>query len=440
LSEGQSGNRVHGEAPSDAVERLPEQMSETATPAPIRHPELGRRSLIAWSGYRSGLRVSSLDRRIVGAIAKPFAHAALDSGFVTAALQAGLGVVLPGQAWRNQLPLDHVKRGGAFAQLGVHRPGLRLAPDEGLLQARFAERYAADHLAAELNGGATIATTPGHVLIREGREGRLGELLLARLTAEEFAARRAWSPAPGQSGGRALYATIMLQGRHAAVPTVVEWLVAAYAELDVSGYWIVAVNTSQSGRQLAGYARLALRLQQLTERPAAVSCVGDGHLALLASGIAATCAGLHGMQFRYPPAELPESDSEDEEETGLGVHTYHRAVLGNAGPLGPAGDALRRALFLNRPCPCEHHSAANPPAGKMQIVAHNSWSIGADAREFALPEVVAAEARLATRAEQAKRQRMQLKMSRLRAGFAAVPREAARLRDQDTDAASGELG
>lgn len=170
-----------------------------------------------------------------------------------------------------------------------------------------------------------------------------------------------------------------------------------------------------------------------------MSCVGDGHLALLASGVAATCAGLHGMSFRYPPAELAEFDDEEDEETGVGVHTYHRAVLGNAGPLGAAGDVLRRALFLNHSCPCGHHPAAEPPSGKRRTVAHNCWSITADAHEFALPEIAAAEARLATRTEQAKRQRALLKMSRLRAGFDAVPREAARVRDQEPDAASGEL-
>jgi hypothetical protein len=414
-------------------------MTDSTRAAP-RHPEFGRRTLIAWPGYRSGLHPSAFDRRVVGAIAKPLAQAALDAGFVRAALDAGFGVVLPPQAWRNQLPFDHPKRTGAFAQLRVHRPGLQLAPDDLPLQADFAERYAADHLAGELEGGATIATTPGHVLEDECGQGRRSELLLARLTASEFAARRAWSPAPAQNGTRALYATIVLQGRHAAVPAVVEWLVKAYAALEgFSGYWIVAVNTSQSGRQLGGYARLALLLQQLTQRPVVVSCVGDSHLALLASGVAATCAGLHGMSFRYPPVELPETGEGEEEEAGVGVHTYHRAVLGNAGPLGPAGDALRRSLFLNRPCPCGHHPAAHPPLGKKQTVAHNVWSIAADARGFALPAVAAAEAELAGRIEQARRQRALLKMARLRGGFAAVPREAARLRDQDTGEASDQV-
>src|SRR5207248_1897853 len=136
------------------------EMSEFGGSTAPRHPELGCRSLIAWPGYRSGLPVSAFDRRVVGAIAKPLAQAALDPKFVLDALKAGLGVVLPAQAWRNQLPLKHPKRTGAFVQLRLHRPGVRLMPDDERLHASFAERYAEDHLAAELQALATIATTP----------------------------------------------------------------------------------------------------------------------------------------------------------------------------------------------------------------------------------------------------------------------------------------
>ncbi|MGH2921132.1 MAG: hypothetical protein ACRDKU_03600 [Gaiellaceae bacterium] len=355
-----------------------------------------------------------------------------EQSLIAAALDAGMGVVLPAQGWRNQLPLDHPKRTGGFASLKVSRPRLQLDPDGGRLRAGFAERYAGDDLADQLEAGATIATTPGHVLESEGHDERQNELLLARLAAEEFVARRAFSPAPGRKGQRELYATIIVQGHHAASREIIDWLVLAYADLErVSGYWIVAVNTHRSGKQLAGYARLALQLEKLTVRSTVTSCVGDAHFALLASGVAATCAGLHGMSFRHPPDELPVGGDEDE-PTGLGVHTYHPAVLGNAGPLGAEGDRMRVALFKNRPCPCGHHPADQPPRGKGQIIAHNSWAIQADAREFALPAMVAAEAALAARTERAKGNRRLLGMSPLHPGFKAVRLEAARLRQQDT--------
>jgi hypothetical protein len=413
-------------------------MSDAAISAAPRHPQIDRRSLIAWPGYHSGLSVSSFDRRIVGAIAKPLAHVVHDSALVAGALKAGMGVVLPAQGWRNQLPLDHPKRAGGFSMLSVHRPDLVLVPDQGRMRAAFAERYAADDLGGQLAAGATIATTPGHVLEVEGREGRRNELLLARLVAEDFMDRRAFSPAPGQTGLRELYATIIVQGAHAAEPAIIDWLIAAYADLEgVTGYWIVAVNTNKSGKQDSGYVRLALRLQDLTGRSSVTSCIGDAHFAMLGSGVAATCAGLHGMNFRHPPEELPDLDDE-EDEIGLGVHIYHPAVLGNAGQLGIEGDGLRKALFLNHPCACGHHPAHEPPRGKRQIVAHNSFAIQSDARDFALPEVVVAEVRLAARAERAQRQRSMLQMTRLRTGFRAIPLEAARLREEAATAGADE--
>jgi hypothetical protein len=321
--------------------------------------------------------------------------------------------------------------------LKVSRPRLQLDPDAGRLRAGFAEQYAVDDFEGQLEAGATIATTAGHVLEVEGREGRQNELLLARLASAEFVARRAFSPSPGRSGRRDLYATIIVQGHHAASVEIIDALISDYAELeDIGGYWIVAVNTHKSGRQLAGYARLALQLEHVTDRPSVTSCVGDAHFALLASGVAATCAGLHGMSFRYPPQELPRG-ADDDESTGIGVHTYHPAVLGNAGPLGADGDRIRAALFKNAPCPCGQHPSPQPPKGRMQTIAHNSRVIQTDARTFALPAVGVAEARLIARADRARAIRRLIGMSPLHAGFRTVPIEASNLRGQDGLADAG---
>ncbi len=391
-----------------------------------------------WPGYRSGLSIGQLNRAVVGAIAKPLSHAVRDPALVAGALRDEMGVVLPAQAWRNQLPLDHPKRIGTFSALALHRPGLLLAPDDAPFTVAFAEAYAADHVAAELNAGATIATTPGHVLVKECAVGRENDLALARLAAQEFVARRASAPAPEQppTARREIYATIVLQGAHAKVRETIDWLVGEYSALgDVSGYWIIAANCNGSGVQLAGYTRLALRLQAATGRPAVVSCVGDAHLALLASGVAATCAGLHGMSFTYPPAVLPVR--EDGEEEGLGIFVYHQAVLGFVGKLGAEGEPARQAIFRNVPCPCGHHPANRPPEGKRQIVAHNSWAVSTDAWELAALAVLPAEEHLARRAQEAKRQRTFLRLSKLKPGFLAVPRAAAELR---ADEARGEAG
>ncbi|HEX6602101.1 MAG TPA: hypothetical protein VF030_05615, partial [Solirubrobacterales bacterium] len=322
------------------------------------------------------------------------------------ALTAGMGVLLPAQAWRNQLPLDHAKRTGAFRLFDINRPGLVLEPEAGPLSADFAERYAADHLEAELGAGATIATTPAHVLDCEGGVGRANDLLLARLSAEEFAARRAAAPGPSRPPYeiRELYATLVVQGSQLVRPGVLDQLMEAYGPLEgVSGYLIIAANCSQSGIQAAAYASLALRLQEATGRPVVTYGLGDAHLALLASGVAATCAGVHGMSFEFPPAEFEdledEERAEDEDEPGLGIHTYHPAILGNVGRLGVEGEAARLAIFSNRPCRCGHHRHDEPPRKKGEIVRHNAYAVSADARAFATDAIPAAERKLLARAQ-----------------------------------------
>jgi len=327
-----------------------------------------------------------------------------------------------------------------FSVLAHHRPGRQLDPDDKRFSATFSETYAADHLAAELGAGATILTTPGHVLTREGSTGRENDLLLARLAAEEFSARRAAAPAPGQPAAmrREIYATIVLQGVHARERAIVDWLINAYAALDgISGYWIIAANCNASGVQVAGYARLALALQAVTQRPAVVSCVGDAHLALLASGVAATCAGVHGMSFTFPPAELPERQ-DDEEERGLGIFVYHSAVLGNVGAFTDEGERARSALFGSAPCLCGHHPANRPPRGKRQTVSHNSWAVSRDALAFSVPAVALAEQRLDQRVQQAARQRVLLGLSGVKTGFRSVPRVAAELRAANAPDQPGE--
>ena len=394
-----------------------------------RHPRRGHRTLIAWPGYHSGLPIDSFDRHVVGAIAKPLAHAGGDSQLIAAALAAGMGVVLPGETWRNQLPRRHKKRTGAFSQLASHRPGMQVDPDARRFPATFAERLAEDNLNEQLSAGATLATTPPHVLEREAGDGRQNDLQLARLTAEVFASRRAFAPAPGRTGRRELYATLIVQGCHAADRRTVEWLATTYAGLEgIDGYWIVAANTTRSAKQLRGYTRLALLLERLSERPVAMFGVGHPHLAFLASGVAATCAGLYGMNFKFPPDELALGE-DDEEPLRLAVHTYHRDILGNAGQLGREGDALRERLFHNRPCDCPHHEPDRPPLGRSAIIRHNSWCVQADARSLAEAAVVDAELQLVERITLAQRNRAFHGLTPLPTGFAAVAVEAARLRD-----------
>ncbi len=405
-----------------------------------RHPSRARRSMVVWRGYRRGIGPEDLDRRVSGCFAMPVAHALLEAGTVAAAHKAGVGVALLAHSWRNQLEPGDERRGGTFAALPYHRPG-RLDPDGQPLAGAHAERYALAHVEAEIGAGASLLSTPGHVLENECAGGRRGELLLARLCAQELAARgRVPGPAAGQSGARELYATIMLRGAHAVHPRVTDWLVRAYAELEgIAGYWLVAVNCTGSARQVGAFASLALRLEAASARPVLCAGVGHCHLALLASGVAATCAGHHGMSFAYPPQALPEPPEDPEEEpTGLGVHVYHPAALGNVGKLGAEGEEARAAIFANHPCDCGAHPSRTPPREHAQKLAHNLACETADARSLVEPAPAVAEARMAARAERAERVRALIGVGELKRGFYGPALAAAALRGRD--AAGAERG
>jgi hypothetical protein len=144
------------------------------------------------------------------------------------------------------------------------------------------------------------------------------------------------------------------------------------------------------------------------------------------------------MTFKFPPDPLPEkSDDPEEEDPGIGVFTYHPAVLGNVGQLGDDGEPKRVALFANRPCHCGHHEPTRPPRGKVAIVRHNAHAVSADALEFTSGQVRETEQRIARRASVATRERAFLRMTELKTGFLGVAVASEALRGR-ADVAAGE--
>lgn len=392
-----------------------------------RHPRIGRPSLILHCGYHSGVSIDMLDRFPVGAISKPLVHAAIDSGFVAAAQRAELGVVLPPETWRNQLPLRHSKRSEAFRLLGFALDDV-LDIGAGALPEAFSARYAASVIDAQLKAGTTIALTPAHVHDFEDGAGRDNDVRLARLAASEFAARAArMSPLPG-GGPRQVFAALIVQGGH--VPFAVHKLTAQYADLEVDGYWLSIANARLSHRELLAVAELALRLQEMTGRPVVVTCIGHIQLALLAYGVAATCIGHHGGSLGFPPVDLRAERElereEDDDENGIGVHTYHPEILG-AFALGEKYDALRAYAFRRWPCSCGAHDAETQPQGK-EIRTHNlHWHLREASWVAAQAEANRAGA-MTERIERTRTRRVaELKMSALKPGWRGVAAGAQRV-------------
>lgn len=155
--------------------------------------------------------------------------------------------------------------------------------------------------------------------------------------------RQGWRP-PAQTPDaprRELYATLAVKGTH--LPATWSQLVDLYAGLRVDGFWITVFRAGDSGVQLAALANLALALQERSRRPVMVSGIGSLHEALLTSGVAATCAGLHGMRPEFPPQQI-DSDEVD----GIAVQIYHPAILGVVLPGTRYAAALNRDLITHR--------------------------------------------------------------------------------------------
>ncbi len=321
-----------------------------------RLPSPSSRALLAFAGYHAPRDLlDRLDRSVVSGIAKPLTHTVADGEFVARAASMGLITALPGEAWRNQLHPDD-KRRRAIAQLG-YTLDPRIDPSEHSLSDGLVSDYGAAYVDAQISRGATLVGTPGHVYRVDGTVGRDNDLRLAHAAVKEWEARQGSRSRPD---GRptALFATITLHGAVLADDKFVTWLVHQYLGVGVDGFWISVFNCGQGKAQLAGATRLGLGLQS-DGRFAILSGVGNAHLAALARGLSATCAGHHGMAPQFPPAALPT----DEEDAGIGVHVYHSAILGSTA-LGGDWAPSRRALFASHPCACGCHPANEEPQGR----------------------------------------------------------------------------
>jgi hypothetical protein len=396
-----------------------------------RHPRIDQRSLVLWAGHRAGLDVYDLDRDVTGALALPLRRAVVQGALIARAREEEMGIVLPGQAWMNQLPPD--ARAGGFAALPFAQPGAIDVEGQRMSPGALAD-YAESFLDAQLAAGATLVTTPAHVFEQELGHGREQDLALAQASIAAWNERQAWRPPPQHPDDppRELHACIAVRGAHlgaeaasaAAGPgaDAAARLVDLYAELDVSGYWVVVFDASDSGAESAGLAELALGLQAASGRPVTVSGVASLHVALLASGVAATCTGVDGMRPSFPPRAI-----DGDEVVGIGVPVFHPAILGSV-PLGPEHDETRTWLFAAHPCRCGEHTPYEPPRGRRQTVHHNSWCLAAEARDATRLLPLLDERRLAGRIRRATAIRARLDLPALEPGWSAVASAAHALR------------
>jgi hypothetical protein len=413
-----------------------------------RHPRIEQRSLLLRGGAGSGLDLAGLPRDVIGAIELPLRRAADEQPLLNAARRDRLGIVLSGEAWRNQL--DPGARGDGFAALPYAQPRA-LSLERGSLAPAALADYAEAFLDAQLAAGATLATTPAHLFERELEQGREGDLALARATIAAWRERQGWRPPPQRPDDppRELYAGIAvrattLAGASTADPRAADprasdsdpipALIERYAPLGVDGYWLTVVELDDSRARLGAVAALALGLQEASGRPVVVAGAGDAATTLLASGLAAACTDVHMSREQGFAISSPSSGSARPSRKGTGatvtafaLPVFHPAILGMLPP-GAAAEDARTRLFATEPCRCGEHVAFEPPRTRRETLAHNAWWLAAEAREATGLLPVFDEARLAARRQRAERMRERLGLPPLPAGWAAVAAAAAQVR------------
>lgn len=352
-------------------------------------------------GWKAGLDLSLLDRQIVGAVAKPLAYAVDEPAFAERARALGLGVALPGQAWRNQLAADHPKRNGVFATLPIRTKNpLEL---ERPVRSSALDAYAERHVVTERLHGASLLTTPGHVHEREGGQGRDNDLQLAHAALTTFSQMER-DPLSLTEPALSIFATIIVEPASLKDATITR-LISDYAEIATTGYWLWAVNSENRKCDTTPFTDLALGLEAASGRPVMGSGIGRAGVALLSQGLSAACLGHHGLSLKFPPEIL---DDEDE----LGVHIYHPRILSGF-ELGAKGADKRRRAFELWPCPCGHHPPRLEPLGRRAVLAHNLyWMVRQAAWAGAVPEA-RADISLARLIDGAKQSRARLRMSAL---------------------------
>jgi len=345
--------------------------------APTR-PSMHARSLVLWIGDHTSAILDEPGPDVVGTVAMRLPNAARNIGALRKARrELGFGVAFDTEAWRNQCRQDHVYRREAFQSLGYDSRdvfGTERIDIETALSDSLVATYADAHLRAQVAIDPTIFQTPGHV--SPTRAALDNDVRLAEATIELVNRRALREPAAGDphERPRSLFASICVTAEELGLERIRE-ITGRYSMLDVDGYWVWAVNFEPYGVRAEMMLRLVLALQEASGLPACPGGLGNLWQAGLARGAAGAINGPDRGAVEFSPEQAPpepRDPSDEEDQDGRRIHTYHGAILGML-PFGEDGDKALAKTFVRNVCGCGHHPADIPPRGRRQTVAHNQW-------------------------------------------------------------------
>ncbi len=272
-------------------------------------------------------------------------------------------VLLPSTEYNSSHP---DKRPAGHGDLGYPFGSAPYRVSSGALSAELMDDYVGAVLGVQAERGASLLLTPAHFVGGVGSVGRRNDLNMAAISRRIALRDGLDQPdaADQWSLRRPLFAYALIP-IGALNGTAGEELLAAYAGLDVDGYWIGidAFDERSSTEDLYAAACWLFELERRKEQPVVSHGAGNLHLAFLLEGLAGASVRVDArplLPWPRAPTRRPRRR-----------RVFHPVVLAEVynDRRGVAERTHAEMLFATHECDCGQHEAGVPPAGK-QTVGH----------------------------------------------------------------------
>lgn len=328
---------------------------------PILIPRFGQRDRSVFEAFAPyGLQT----------IAQSIAQNAASRSIAARARLMNLGLIVDPETHRNQL--RRAQRTESFNRLEISFPR-SWAPEQEHLSPGSRRRYLEATLNEQRGRGATVLIPPYHLVGGSGSSARALDLRFVRDAVDMFGAYAE----PDLVPALALYAGVAVHVGLLLDPGECSWMIEAYSDLEVDGYWIKVdgLSPESSVPAIEAAGNFVFGLQRISGRPVILVGPGNLYLAFLASKLAATSIGV-GQSERVRFTELPE--------TFAPTHrVYHGTLLRNVVPTRtPRSAAMAEAAFDQFPCDCGHHPpnaiprGAGVPSHTLSVRVHEALALG----------------------------------------------------------------
>lgn len=256
------------------------------------------------------------------------------------------------------------KRPLGHSDLGYPFGSAPYRASSGVLSAALMDDYVSAVLGVQAERGASLLLTPAHFVGGVNSIGRRNDLGMAAISRHVMLRDGLDQPDASAlwSLRRPLFAYALVSIR-ALSGLAGEELLAAYAELDVDGYWvgIDAFNEWSSTEDLHAATTWLFELERRKGKPVVSYGAGNLHLALLLAGLAGASVRVDARPLLPWPRVVTGRPRQR--------RVFHPVVLTDVynDRSGPAERTHAEMLFAAHECDCGQHEAGVPPVERQKV-------------------------------------------------------------------------